>query len=95
MIVRLSVGSPPELLEHDRFDELRAETSGPLEDVDLGDLVRVDEDGIHVWLRTERLRALLPTDDPHTARQFEGMVQFAVEAGFADADGTELRAHLT
>ncbi len=65
----------------------------------LGQLGQVADDGDHVWLSIDGLKAAaaVTLDDAERAEwseAYDGMIAYAVTKGWASPDGTAVRAHL-
>ena len=66
----------------------------------LGDLGVLSDDGDHVWLSIDALKAAgaatVPDDERAAwADSYDGMIAYATSKGWASADGTAVRAHIT
>jgi hypothetical protein len=96
MIVHLTVGSDPEVIEGQDLTQLEVLADGPEAlGQGLGSFGRIDPDGEHVWLAIDTLGAASdPGDDPTWAGQFGDMVAYAKYKGWLDPSGEALRAHI-
>jgi hypothetical protein len=95
MIIRLRHDRPPVILEPTDLKRLDAQVpEGDLATADLGSLGRLDPDGDHVWLVSERLKtAADPGDaDPGWGERFDSMLTYAQSKGWVV--GNEVRVHL-
>lgn len=91
MFIALSSAAPV-LHEPGRFDQFHVTVEGSLDDVDLGDLCRAEDD--HVWVDIAHLRERVIAADPATADDFDRMIAYAASKGWVDPAGTAVRAHV-
>jgi hypothetical protein len=59
----------------------------------LAEIARLDNDGLHLWVRVARLRELGPATQAWQQR-FDAMIDYARGKGWVDAAGTMVRVHI-